>query len=59
MNIVELVRESMPAPGQLVVEDVDHLEDVVVVRVSSTAPGTCYEPGVSGRSEPVARPAGC
>jgi transposase len=37
MNIVELVSASVPVPGQLQVDGVDQLEDVVVVRASSTA----------------------
>jgi hypothetical protein len=41
MNIVDLVRASVPVPGQLLVDGVDHLEDVVVVRVSSTALPRC------------------
>ena len=31
----------MPVPGQLLVEGVDHLEDVVVVRIRSTVPPRC------------------
>src|SRR5215210_2243961 len=41
MNIVDLVRASVPVPGQLLVDGVDQRDDVIVVRVSSTAPPRC------------------
>src|SRR3977135_3982099 len=41
MNAIELVKESVPVPGQLLVEGVDQLEHVVVVRVSSTELPRC------------------
>jgi transposase len=41
MNAIEIVKESMPAPSQLLVEDIDQREDVVVVRVSTTQPPRC------------------
>jgi transposase len=41
MNIVDLVRASVSVPGQLLVDGVNYLEDVVVVRVSSTALPRC------------------
>ncbi len=41
MNAIEIVRESVPVPSQLRVEDIDQQEHVVVVRVSSTQPPRC------------------
>ena len=41
MNTVDLVRASLPVPDQLLVDGVDYLEEVVVVRGSSTALPRC------------------
>ena len=41
MEAIDAIRESLPTPGQLLVEGVEQREDVVVVRVSSTAPPRC------------------
>jgi hypothetical protein len=41
MNTVDVVRAPLPVPDQLLVDSVDYLEDVVVVRVSSSALPRC------------------
>src|SRR3977135_2590793 len=41
MEAIAAIRESLPTPGQLLVEGVEQRADVVVVRVSSTAPPVC------------------
>jgi hypothetical protein len=41
MNAIEIVKESVPVPSQLRVEDIDQQEHVVVVRVSSTQAPRC------------------
>jgi len=41
MNAIEIVRESVPVPSLLRVEDIDQQDHVVVVRVSSTQPPRC------------------
>ena len=41
MNTIEIVRASVPVPGQLLVEGVDQLDHMVVVRVSSTERPRC------------------
>src|SRR4249920_223974 len=41
MNAIEIARESVPVPSQLLVEDIDQQEQMVVIRVSSTQPPRC------------------
>ena len=41
MNAIEIARESVPVPSQLLVEDIDQQEQMVVIRVRSTQPPRC------------------
>src|SRR3954467_6404859 len=46
MNAIEIARESMPVPSELLVEDIDQQEQMVVIRVRSPRPPRC--PACSG-----------
>ena len=41
MNAIEIAKESMPVQSQLLVEDIDHQEQMIVIRVRSTQPPRC------------------
>ena len=41
MNAIEIARESVPVPSQLLVEDIDQQDQMVVIRVRSTQPPRC------------------
>ena len=41
MNAIEIAKESLPVPNQLLVEDIDQQDRMVVIRVRSTQPPRC------------------
>ena len=49
MNAIEIARESMPVPSQLLVEDIDQQDQMVVISVRSTQPPPRCPASLGGR----------